>query len=76
MPEVDDRYQPIVVAFDVENRVWIDEVGSRQHVTNAMDVCEFRLIEYLPPADQRVLGIGMAGSKAIERFLLDDIHFE
>lgn len=74
MPVVDDRYQPIVVALDVEHRARIGKVRSRQHCAHGMDVCEISLLEDLPPVRQRFGGIGVARGKTIQRFLLDDVH--
>lgn len=74
IPVVDDRYQPIVVALDVEHCVRIGEVRSRQHSAYSMDVSELRLLKDFSPARQRICGIGMVRGKAIQRFLLDDVH--
>jgi len=39
-----------------------------------MDVREIRLLEGFSPARKRVCGIGVVGGKAIQCFLLDDVH--
>ena len=76
IPVVDDRYQPIVIALDIENRIRVGKVRSRQHGAYGMDVLKFRLLEDFSPARECLCGIGMAGGIAIQRFLLDDVHLE
>ena len=74
-PVVDDRYQPIVVALDIEYRVRVGKIRGRQYSAHGMDVCETRLLEYLPPTRKRLCSISMADGIAIQRFLLDDVHW-
>jgi hypothetical protein len=47
---VNDGYQPIVVSLDIKNRVRIGEIRSGQCGAYGMNVCEIRLLKYLPPA--------------------------
>ena len=65
VPVVDDRYQSITVALDVENCIWVGKIRSRQHGAYGIDVRKSGLLENLPPAGERLRSIGMVGREAI-----------
>lgn len=71
---VDNRYQPVAVALDVEDRVRVGKVRSRQHGSYGVDVRKAGLLENLPPTRQLLRRIGVADCTAIQRFLLNDVH--